>query len=328
MEYDKPHLTLPEQPDKLQRRGLEIADRDHALRLLETVGYYRLSAYAYPFRELVPVGQPRETSVQFRRSGFLPGTKFSWIEDLWAFDRALRLLVLDAIETVEIAVRSKIGYHLGARDKFAYLSIEHLDSDSCLQPDADEPERSLYEIWGDRYLHHQNKATAEDFIKHYVEKYDAKLPIWVATEIMEFGQLVRLFGFMRSDDQSRVSGEVAGVSGSVFYRWLKVANYVRNVSAHHARLWNRTLTYKLGRIPDNAPRLLHLNGDTSYRARVYGFCSVLAHMADHIRPEARWPGRFLDLMTTFPETSIDVEYTMGMPKGWESLPLWLSESGR
>lgn len=330
MEYDKPHLTLPQQVEKLASRGLEIPDRDRAARFLETVGYYRASAYAYPFRELLREGEPRETSVQFRGSAFIAGAQFAWVEDIWHFDRELRLLVMDAIETVEIALRSKVGYHLGLRHTFGHLSAGYLDSERTSLADADEPDRSIFDVWRERYLRHQQRAAgSEDFIKHYVEKYDSRLPIWVATEIMEFGQLVRLLGFMTDGDQSQVSAELAGVSGAVFVRWMKVANYLRNESAHHARLWNRSLTYKLGRVPGNAPLLAHLNDDPNRKSRVYGMCAILAQLTSEIRPEDRWSARLVALLDTFPsEPPVSPETHMGFPAGWQQLPLWTVASGR
>jgi abortive infection bacteriophage resistance protein len=328
VEYDKPHLTLDAQLAKLVSRGLAVPDPIRAMRLLETVGYYRLSAYAYPFRTPLGPESPRETSVQYRSNLFIPGTTFEWIENLWVFDRQLKLLILDAIEIVEIALRSKVGYHLGAHDRFGYLTTDSLNRTACdaFKPDGtdtDDPKLTLFEIWLARYLEHQARATTEDFIKHYVEKYDGKLPIWVATEIMEFGPLVRLYGFMTDTDKSSVSRDVAQTSGAVFGRWMKVANYSRNVSAHHGRLWNRTLTYKIGRLPDNLPLLQHLNLDIRGKKKVYGLAALLAYLTQEIRPEYEWKSRFVSLLNTFPVgIPLSPESAMGFPADWRSLELW------
>ena len=323
MHYDKPHLTIDQQLRRLIDRGLHVDDRAAAGRVLETVGYYRFSAYAYPFRTTRETDAPRGTSVQFRADTFQVGASFGWAEEIWGFDRALRLLLLDAVEMVEIALRSKVGYHLGRRDTFGYLSRESLDPAKCDRQDADDYERSVFDVWIDRYKGHQTRATAEDFIRHYVEKYDARLPVWVATEIMEFGQLVRLFGFMRDEDQSSVSKDLAQVSGAVLARWMKVVNYARNLSAHHARIWNRKLTYKLGRLPENAPKLLHLNAHSHGRERVYAVCAVLAFLTDAIRPDSRWSNRLRELIEGFPATPpVSPETHMGFPQEWRAFELW------
>ena len=323
MRYTKTHLTLDQQVERLADRGLEVLDPAQARRSLEMVGYYRFSAYAYPFRVPIPPSGARETTVQYRTDRFVPGARFAWAEDLYEFDRDLRLLVLDAVETIEIAVRSKIGYHLGARHPFGHLSRDHLDAAKCDRPDAVDRAQTSYDAWRERFSAHLLKSSAEDFIDHHIQKYDGRLPIWAATEIMEFGQLVRLYGFMADADQSRISKELAGVSGAVFARWMKLANYARNISAHHARPWNRTLTYKLGRVPETVPELVHLNAATHCRSRAYAVCALLALLTQRIRPETRWTTRLRDVLHRFPEgLPVSPKTHMGFPDEWMSLHLW------
>lgn len=83
MRYSKPALSFDEQLDLLRRRGLTVRDPVRALRWLQSVNYYRLSAYFLPFK-----GGER----------FRPGTDFNDIAGLYIFDRKLRLLVLDAMQ--------------------------------------------------------------------------------------------------------------------------------------------------------------------------------------------------------------------------------------
>lgn len=324
MEYDKPHLTIPQQLEKLEGRGLVISDRDEAERLLVSVGYYRLSAYAYPFRELLREGASRETSVQFRASDFRHGTTLESVRDLWMFDRRLRLLCLDALETVEIALRSRVGYHLGARDRFGYLGVSSLEPAAVTRrrPGVDDGP-TLFESWVEKYQQHQESAEAEDFITHYVEKYDAKLPIWVATETMDFGSLVRLYGFMRKDDQSAVARDLHSLSGAWLTSWIKVASYLRNVSAHHGRLWNRRLTYKFMTVPAELTELAHLNQDRIRRAKVYGILAVLSSTTSRLEPSSLWRQTLVDHMDTFPALDgISPESDMGFPQGWRNLSVW------
>lgn len=101
MKFTKPALTLPQQLAKLQARGLLVADKAAAEHCLRHVGYYRLSAYALSFQDCSKPGKP-----------FHPGTSFDQLVDLYRFDRELRLLVLDAIERVEVAVRSALNNEL------------------------------------------------------------------------------------------------------------------------------------------------------------------------------------------------------------------------
>jgi abortive infection bacteriophage resistance protein len=324
VEYDKPHLTIPQQLAKLEGRGLVISDRDEAERLLVSVGYYRLSAYGYPFRELLPEGSSRDTTVQFRASDFRAGTTLESVRDLWMFDRRLRLLCVDALETVEVALRSRVGYHLGARHRFGYLDVTSLEpaAEARRRPGLDDGP-TLFESWVDKYQQHQESAEAEDFITHYVEKYDAKLPIWVATETMDFGSLVRLYGFMRKDDQSAVARDLNSLSGAWLGSWIKVASYLRNVSAHHSRLWNRRLTYKFKNVPAQLVELSHLNEDRIRRAKVYGMLAILASTTSHLEPSSPWRQALVDHMGSFPVLDgVSPESDMGFPARWRDLPVW------
>ncbi len=90
MNYTKPPLLYAEQLKLLTGRGLIINDVISAELYLQHISYYRLSAYMIPF--------------QGKKDVFNADTTFEKIVDLYVFDRELRLLVLDAIERIEIAV--------------------------------------------------------------------------------------------------------------------------------------------------------------------------------------------------------------------------------
>src|SRR5690242_9811884 len=104
--YSKPYLSLPQQLALLESRGMQISDKPKALSYLERIGYYRLSAYWYPYR--VPkIIRLSDGSTEERGDGtFKTGTEFSQIIDLYVFDKRLRLLMLDALERIEIALRT------------------------------------------------------------------------------------------------------------------------------------------------------------------------------------------------------------------------------
>ena len=92
--YDKPALDENELIERYIERGLIITDRNRATRYLRHIGYYRLSPYTIPF-------QADRTTHSFR-----PDTTFDDIFSIHVFDRQLRLLTMDALERVEVAVRS------------------------------------------------------------------------------------------------------------------------------------------------------------------------------------------------------------------------------
>jgi len=323
MDYDKPHLSFEQQVAHLQERGLDIADTELAAAMLRRVGYYRLSAYAYPLRRLLPSGAVPATSVQFREDRFVDDAGLDLVIGLWEFDRELRLLLLDAVETIEIGLRVQVSYVLGRRDPFGYLNRDSLDAEACAR--ADRTGAPTWENWVARYLATQQEAESEDFVRHYVEKYDGHLPIWVSTEIMEFGPLVRLYGLMLAADRSEIARALGATSGTVVHRWLKTVNYVRNIAAHHARLWNRRLTYSIARPSTTGPAgLVHLRelGDAE-RRKIYAAAAVIAHLVRAIDPDSDWPRRFAALARRFPPSElVSPEHDMGFAPGWADEVLW------
>jgi abortive infection bacteriophage resistance protein len=89
-------------------------DRNQAANWLRRVGYYRLSGYWYPFRQRGDDGRVLET--------FRPGTNLDHAFNLYVFDKRLRLLMLDAIERVEVGLRVDIAILIGKGDPWAHRS--------------------------------------------------------------------------------------------------------------------------------------------------------------------------------------------------------------
>ncbi len=84
-----------------------ITDPARAADYLKRIGYYRLSAYWYPFRRssLRPDAAGKPQAVV--EDDFRPGTEFAAVLALYVFDKKLRLLMLDALERIEIVSRPR-----------------------------------------------------------------------------------------------------------------------------------------------------------------------------------------------------------------------------
>jgi abortive infection bacteriophage resistance protein len=96
--YNKTPLPFTDQLALLQSRGLTISDHARAISYLQEISYYRLSAYFLPYQQT--------------KDKFNSGVTFEQIIDTYSFDRALRLLVFDCIERIEIAIRTQIIYSM------------------------------------------------------------------------------------------------------------------------------------------------------------------------------------------------------------------------
>jgi abortive infection bacteriophage resistance protein len=111
-------------------------------------------------------------------------------------------------------------------------------------------------------------------------------------------------------------------------------NGLRNVCAHHHRLWNRILTYELKVPPATVgPELAHLSALPKEK-RLYDALALLSYLLKSRDSGSQWPATLRTQLKKFPKASelltedghpvLDMEYSMGCPTGWESLPLWQS----
>src|SRR5699024_2304395 len=174
MIYDKPHLPYDQQVRLLQDRGMVIPDHARAITELKRTGYYRLSAYWYPYRRLRPP-EPASDTTGMRDDTFIDGTTFSQVIAVYTFDEKLRSTLLEGLEIFEIALRSRIAYHLGKLDPFAYL-----DSALLKTSEADRIRggaHTQHEEWLVRFRERCEESRSEDYVRHFQTKYDGKLPI-------------------------------------------------------------------------------------------------------------------------------------------------------
>ena len=322
--YGKPHLTYEQQLALLVGRGLICSNRPAATAALERIGYYRLSAYVYPFRELLPPDEQRRASpTHYRAESIGAGTRFEDVLAVWEFDRSLRLVILDAVETIEIGLRTRLAYTLGARNPFGHLDPDHLSEKARMPASDASGTPSRHEQWLQGHLDDIEANSHEDYLRHNLHKYD-QLPIWIAVETMSFGRLAALFQLLDPADQTRIAAGLSIGGKGLLISWLKTLNYLRNVCAHHARLWNRSLTYTLRKMTTSQVEedLHHLCGPSPTK-KVYSALAVTAYLVRRIDPASNWPMRARAHILSFPPIPVlDPAAQMGLPADWDREPLW------
>jgi abortive infection bacteriophage resistance protein len=255
MKYHKPPLTFKEQCKILQSRGLIISDESVAIEALKNINYYRLSAYFAPF--------------QTQKDVFKKSTTLNDILSLYEFDRRLCLLLTEPLAEIEISIRTQVAYYLSHKygpfgytnHRNFYMRFNHPD---WLRKVEDNIEKSH-----------------EVFIKHFRTKYKSEeyLPIWMVCEIISFGQISQLFrGLMKHDRQAIARGHF-GIDQMVMVSWLHTLVYVRNLCAHHCRIWNRTLSIR--------PKILHRSSQWQniQNEKIYCIILVLKHL---MRMQQKW----------------------------------------
>lgn len=325
MEYTKPWLPLEQQVDRLVERGLEVGERERAVAVLETIGYYRLTGYLYPFLASEEYGDD-DGRVRTRVLGnYLPGTGLDDAVSVIDFDRRLRLLVLEGVERIEVAVRMRTGYVLGERSAFAHEDPSCFD-DSFTRADTDSraPEPSRQVQWLQR-VKARRDSSDEQFVAHFRDKYDDRMPLWALTELLELGHLSTLYRGMLQKDAEGIAAAFGVPRKKLMGSWLASLNYVRNVSAHHGRLFNRKLQNAPSRPSVGlVPLLDHLRASDAPKQGfgVYNALAIIAYLLRSVDAECGWAGRLAALLKEFPASHVLNVHSMGVPEGWEKLELW------
>ena len=305
MQYNKPATSIDDQLRLLKQRGMQCDDEELVRRWLITVGYYRLSAYWLPYEK-----QPEQGKT--RSKDFSDGTRFEVIIDAYTFDRQLRLLVTEAIERVEIALRSSWTHRMSLE----YGPHVHLEATAF---DSGWTHAKRVSAMVDRV-----EQSREVFISHYKAKYQSPFmpPIWAVTELLTLGELSK---WVSATESSRIGSAVAKDLGlptrETLAGTIQAIAYVRNMCAHHARLWNRRLVKRIPNIKRFRDDLvIDMMGEQAQPQNfIYNVLVVLARLLAHQSPETTYPVRVRSLVESRNKEQMRA---MGFPEDWQSRPIW------
>lgn len=314
----KVHLTFEEQLQRLKDRGLSVADDGRALAALRRIGYYRLAGYFYPLRKTLPRGTPG------RADEFQSGASFELVLAAYEFDKQLRLCLLSAAERIEVALRVDIAYRLGKRHRFAHECPHELDGRFATHI-VRRTGRTAHQEWLARFRASVLKAKRDDFVVHHVNKYGGRMPIWVATELWDFGMLSQFFAGMAFKDQRYIASGYGLREAQHFPSWLKLINFARNVAAHHGRFWNRTVP-AIPSFPAYAPEhpLHHLASEENAFTRMYAAFAVSRFLLRTISPnDHEWSESLRATMDRFPASKLWSLRSAGFPDNWGAYALWI-----
>lgn len=324
MEYTKKWLSLEAQVERLAQRGLEVDDPARAVGLLQSIGY-RVTGYLYPFLESEEYVDDEARTKTRVLNKYRPGTALHHAESIIDFDRRLRLLVMEGVERIEVAVRMRTGYVLGRASAFAHEDpVCFDDSFTRANTDSRDPRPSKQVAWLER-IKERRESSDEQFVVHFREKYDDHMPVWALTELLELGHLSNLYRGMLQKDAEEVALAFGVPKKKMMISWLASLNYVRNAAAHHARLFNRKLQNAPSRpTAGSVPLLDHLRAPDAPKEDfgTYNALAIVAYMLRSIEEEPSWALRMAELFRAFPTSHALSIQSIGVPQEWQMLGLW------
>lgn len=300
MIYTKAPTTIQQQIIQLQNRGLAITDVKQAEHFLSNISYYRLAGYWWPM-------QSDKINHVFKAN-----SRFEDVIALYNFDRELRILLFDAIERIEIGLRSKLVYHLSHEFNPWWfqditLFIDPRELVKTLSTLSDEIERSK-----------------DTFIKDHLKRYNADArfpPAWKTLEIATFGSLSKLYGNLKPSVNSKdiIASEFNTVNHTYLPSWLQSIAQIRNVCAHHGRLWNKKLPGRPKLLPKPpAPWITNVPPVGQHHMLYIHIC-CMKYLLDVISPGHHVALKLEELFKKYPNVDLNA---LGFPANWLAEPLW------
>lgn len=308
--YQKTFKTFDEQIEILKQRKLNISNDSYALSKLHRINYYRLSAYFLPFQH---------SKGGDKKDDFLNDSSFEDIMQLYYFDGELRKIIFEAIESIEIYFRTQITYnHAFKYEPFGYLEKENFETSQ------DFFDRVITN------LKDETKRSEEIFIKHFKDEYNTSdLPLWAVVEVVSFGTISKLYSILKTQEQKEVIAKLKGINNNVFKNWLHGLSVIRNICAHHSRLWNKTLGVKFEiprkldsftsikktvSIDENEDKEIKLND------KLFFVLSVIEYILTSIgEDEIEFKMKIKSLIDKYPNVKLE---SMGFIENWEENSIW------
>ena len=269
----------------LKSRNLTISNEPFCTKKLQHINYYRLSAYFYPFYEANNI--------------FKNETKFEDILQLYYFDKEFRNLLFYSIEKIEVYMRTQLAYVIShSSGVFGYTDITMFHNE--------ENHKNIMNT-----IKSETKRSKEIFVKEYFRKYDEIfLPIWSMVEIISFNTLSKIFANLKEKYRKKILIEI-DIKPFVFKNWLHTLTYVRNICAHHSRLWNKMLAIEPMK-PKNQQSFKNLNSK-----KIFFVLSMLLFMLEKIDDEEfDFKAKIKQLLSKYPNVNLNA---MGFPEEWERI---------
>lgn len=309
----KPYKSYAELVAILHGRGMEIQDQSWAARKLSQVGYYRMSGYWHTCRVICRTsnGEAHICPVMnkpLREDVFSAGTNFRSVFALYLFDKQLRLALLDALERIEIHIRSIIAHELGRTNALAYQDPRFIDPKH--QTPRKSGARAGLSLWDSWQAAHKKtlERSRDDWIEWH-RRCGKDVPIWAAIEAWDFGAMSKYFSLLKGRWRQKNIQRLGIVKHAALEDWLRELNVLRNRCAHHSRVWNQSGNP----LPnDDHQYFKDLNLSMNARARLMGKIAILWYLLRHLGPNSTWLDEIADIVDRFPQVPGCPKSALGM----------------
>jgi abortive infection bacteriophage resistance protein len=305
---NKPAYSIADQIALLKQRGMLFKDEVQACKYLENISYYRLKGYWWDVQNDLVLHT------------FLSDVYFEDIINRYDFDRQLRIILFDAIEQIEIALRTKMIYHLSIKyGGLWYLNPALFDTVNVV----------IEEIKQTAHLHVLNELqreferSQEIFIKDQRRRYpDENADAWKILEVASMGTLSKLYKNLKNKlpEKAIIANKMGLNSTFTFVGWLEAIALVRNIIAHHSRLWSRTIIKKTSMQLNNpAGSWFSQPLKSGQLSKPFAVISCMVYLCNHLNHSNNIKQRIVALINDYPDVPV---YKYGFFNNWRNEPIW------
>jgi abortive infection bacteriophage resistance protein len=307
MKYTKPALTDAQLLARWQAKGLAVPDVPAAERALCFIGYFRLRGYALPLMQPAPGGRV-----------FKAGASFPDILARYELDRELRRITLGQLERIEVAVRTVISNVMSLQyGPFWYLNVPGQQVLGAVPGARGQEPFALGSFLAD--VERETRRSRDLFAQHFFKTYSEPLlpPSWLMAECLSFGKWSTLYKHLQKADPAhpnpkKAVAKVFGLSAPLVESWLHALTVLRNICAHHGRVWNRHFTVTPAVYAQAQPHF-------AQQQTFYCQAVVMRLFSRAVDAHDEWPVQLMDLFKAHPAVP---PAELGFPVGWDTDPLW------
>ena len=297
---NKPALTVLEQIELLKTRGMCFRDENAACKILKNVSYYRLKGYWW------------DMQTDCVSHVFTEGSFFDDAVLRYNFDKSLRVILFEVIETIEIALRTKLIYHLSVtRGGLWYLDASIFRNQAHFERNKEELQKEF------------NRSRELFVIDHLARFPNVDADAWKVLEVASIGTLSKIYKNLKPQlPEKTVIAKEMGLNLAVeLESWLEAIAHLRNIIAHHSRLWNRIMVKVPKQRLLNPPNLwLNLPLSIFQKERVFLVISCMYYLTQSIVPDSNFKQELKQFFEEFP-SPLQI-YKLGFTTGWETHPIW------
>jgi len=308
---NKPHRTFAEQIELLKNRGMKISNEDTAIQWLQRVSYYRLKGYWWAMQDDV-------VNHHFPKNKW----DFQDVIDRYRFDEELRAIIFRSIESIEVALRTKLIYYMSKDHGGLWYLDANLTADHS---------------WHRKHLLHLQKdfiESKEIFVQEYLTQHPNQLhrpqqgyqsdqdpDAWIIFETTTFGTLSRIY--QNINHQLPAKSQIANDFGLDYHSdlssWLESMTYLRNLVAHHSRLWCRNMAILPSVTSNTRNPWLTTPLNVKESTRVYHLISVLLYLCTAIGEDEPLRSDIYRLISKYQHLPL---HQIGFFQNWEQQPIW------